>query len=145
MGDGNGRGLGAERDAHGPDGRRRAVQDVKELRVWQQGIDLCKAVYEATKRFPPEERLGLTSQMRRAAVAIPSNVAEGRARGSRKEYRQFVIIGRGSAAELETQIIIAQELGLLAGDVAEGLLEQVRQVGRMLSSLARSLAETDAR
>jgi len=120
------------------------MQDVKELRVWQKAIQLCKAVYGLTSGFPKAELYGLTSQMRRASVAIPSNVAEGRGRATRKEYRHFVAIGRGSAAELETQIVIAQELGFLAGADAEELLEGVREVSRMLNGLARSLSEPTA-
>ncbi len=115
------------------------MQDVKELRVWQRGIELCKAVYEATDTFPRSEIHGLTGQMRRAAVAIPSNVAEGRGRGTRRDYRQFVVIARGSACELETQTIVARELGFLSEGASGELLTSVRKVARMLNGLARAL------
>jgi len=119
------------------------MQDVKELHVWQKGIQLCKAVYQATSAFPKSELYGLTSQMRRAAVAIPSNVAEGRGRSTRRDYRQFVIIARGSASELETQIIIARELTFLSPEVAERLLEDTREAARMLSGLAKALDQPE--
>ena len=115
-------------------------RDVKQLAVWQKSIDPCKAVYRATQGFPSAERFGLTAQMRRAAVAIPSNLAEGRGRGSRPDYRQFVVIARGSSCELETQLIIAHELGFLKAGEAEGLLKQTREIIRMLHGLVRSLS-----
>jgi four helix bundle protein len=117
------------------------MRDVKELKVWQKGIALCKEVYQATGDFPLAEPYGLTSQMRRAAVAIPSNLAEGRGRGTRKDYRQFVIVARGSAAELETQAIIAQELTFLPAAEGAALLDPIREIIRMLNGLVRSLSE----
>ena len=117
-----------------------APRDVKQLTVWRKSVDLCKLVYHATACFPSAERFGLTAQMRRAAVAIPSNLAEGRGRGTRADYRQFVIIARGSACELETQTIIAQELGFLDAADADALLEQTREIIRMLNGLVRSLS-----
>ncbi len=116
-------------------------RDVKQLKVWEKGIDLCQAVYRVTARFPAAERFGLTAQMRRAAVSIPSNLAEGYARGSRKDYRQFACISRGSAAELETQTIIASPLALLGAGDAELLLSAVREVLRMLHGLVNALDE----
>jgi len=111
----------------------------RELHVWQQAMDLTTVIYQLTASFPGQERYGLTSQMCRAAVSIPSNVAEGSGRGSKKEFRQFVLIARGSANELETQLLIAQKL--CYGDQAH-LLEAERrciEVGRMLNGLARFL------
>jgi len=118
-------------------------RDVKDLRVWRETIELCKAVYQATARFPKEELYGLTAQMRRAAVAIPSNLAEGRGRGTKKDYRQFVVLARGSASELETQVIIAEELGLLAAEASRSLSDHVGQVLRMLYGLSASLSKED--
>ena len=115
-------------------------KDVKDLDAWREAIALCKAVYGATKAFPREEAFGLTSQMRRAAVAVASNLAEGHGRGTRRDYRQFVVIGRGSASELETQVIVAREVGLLGDEVASTLLAQTNRVLRLLNGLARSLA-----
>ena len=85
----------------------------KELKVWQKGIELVKSVYEVTQSFPANEQFGLVSQMRRAAVSIPSNIAEGSARQSDKETIQFLHISLGSLAELETQLIIAEKLNYI--------------------------------
>lgn len=117
------------------------VSDVKELLVWRKSVEFCKTLYEATACFPKSELYGLTSQMRRAAVAIPSNLAEGRGRGTRKDYRQFVVISRGSAAELETQLIISQELRFLSDEDAHCLLKDLREIMRMLNGLVRSLGD----
>jgi four helix bundle protein len=103
-------------------------------------MKLCRSVYEFTQSFPKQEMYGLTAQMRRAAVAIPSNLAEGRGRGTRKDYRQFVIVARGSAAELETQVILAKDLGFLDEPASQTLLEQVERVLRMLYRLAEALS-----
>ena len=83
----------------------------KDLEIWQLGIELVMDVYKTSKKFPKEEVYGLTAQMRRCAVSIPSNIAEGAARNSKKEFLQFLYIGLGSLSELETQVIIAQKLG----------------------------------
>jgi len=88
----------------------------RDLDVWRDGIELVKTIYFLTKRFPDDERYGLSSQMRRAAISIPSNIAEGAARGSRPDFARFVGIARGSIAELETQLAIAVELGLCSRD-----------------------------
>ena len=86
------------------------IHSYKDLIVWQKAMDLVVAVYETTSRFPHTELYGLVSQMRRSAISIPSNIAEGRRRSSRKDYRQFLIIAFGSGAELETQIEITKRL-----------------------------------
>jgi len=83
----------------------------KDLKVWQKGIELVKVIYDITKTFPSNEQFGLTSQIRRCSVSIPSNIAEGCGRNSDKELIHFLYIALGSASELETQIIISQELG----------------------------------
>ncbi len=109
----------------------------KDLIVWQKAITLVTDVYRATQQFPKEELFGLVSQMRRAAVSIPSNVAEGQARLTQGEFRQFLGHARGSLAELETQLLISQNLGYLPG--SPGLFEQVAEVGRLLNGLLASL------
>lgn len=86
------------------------INNYKDLIVWKRSMELVREIYSLTERFPPDERFGLCSQMQRAAVAIPSNIAEGYLRGHRKEYIQFLLIALGSAAELETQILICQSL-----------------------------------
>ncbi|MBI4092783.1 MAG: four helix bundle protein [Candidatus Kerfeldbacteria bacterium] len=87
------------------------MKNFKELRVWQKSIKLVTQVYEITKRFPDDEKYGLVIQMRRSAVSIPSNIAEGHMRTTNKDFKQFLSIARGSCAELETQVVIAAELG----------------------------------
>jgi len=107
------------------------------LEAWQQALNLVKSIYSATASFPKSELYGLTSQMRRAAVSIPSNIAEGAARESTAEFIRFLYIARGSLAELETQILIAQELGYI--DVVAPIMERLDSVSAPLSGLIRSL------
>jgi four helix bundle protein len=112
----------------------------KELVVWQKGIALAKLVYGLTKNFPSDERFGLVSQMRRAAVSIPSNIAEGQARHKTGEFIQFISHAEGSLAELDTQVILSIELRLVHAenvDAAFGLISELR---RMLNVLRRKLA-----
>ncbi len=119
-------------------------QNYKDLVVWQKGIQLAKLVYELTKRFPAEEKFGLVAQMRRAAVSIPSNIAEGQARHTTGEFIQFISHAEGSTAELNTQLILAVELRFCsAGDINSGfeLLENLR---RMLNGLRRKLEKRNS-
>jgi four helix bundle protein len=109
----------------------------KNLLVWQEAIALVTQVYVVTRCFPREELYGLTSQIRRSAVSVPSNIAEGQARNSTGEFRQFLGIAKGSLAELDTQLVIAANLGYLAEPCP--LFEQLAEVGRMLSGLLASL------
>jgi four helix bundle protein len=111
----------------------------KDLEVWQKAMVLTKAVYQATTNFPSEERFGLVNQMRRAAVSIPSNLAEGHARAGVGEFRHFVSIAMGSTAELETQVLLSVELGYLSTPVKDTLLHQLDTVGKMLRGLHKSL------
>jgi len=115
--------------------------DVKQLRAWQCAVDLCERIYRETSSFPAAERFGLTAQLRRACLSVPSNLAEGYGRGTRREYRQFVRIARGSACEVETQIILGQRLGFFSETTAADLLEYVDQLRRMLTGLVRSLGD----
>ncbi len=111
----------------------------KDLIVWQRSMDLVVAVYELTSQFPKSELYGLTSQMRRCAVSIPSNIAEGRRRGSKKDFRQFLIIAYGSGAELETQIEIIKKLpfgkNLDYSKIDKLLNETMRMLNKILSVL----------
>ncbi|MDO8617398.1 MAG: four helix bundle protein [Candidatus Uhrbacteria bacterium] len=114
----------------------------KDLKVWQKAIDLVVAVYQLTDGFPREEIYGLTSQMRRAAVSIPSNIAEGKLRGHQKEFRQFLFIAYGSGAELETQIEIAKRLShtnQLSYDPTSILLTEVMKMLNVMLSQFGSL------
>ncbi len=113
----------------------------KDLKVWIKGIELVKQVYAVTKCFPKEELYGLVGQMRRCAVSIPSNIAEGYGRLSNKELVHFLYISLGSASELETQVIIAKELAYLNLEDFESLSLQINEVLKMLSSLIKSRPE----
>lgn len=107
----------------------------RDLVVWQKAMTLVSEVYRTTHNFPRDELYGPTGQIRRSAVSIPSNIAEGHGRNSRKEFRQFIGQARGSVTELETQLEIARNLGYLALIDAAQLLSQAAEVGRMLNGL----------
>lgn len=109
----------------------------ENLIVWQKAVDLAIVVYELTKQFPRDEQYGLTSQMRRAAVSIPSNIAEGRRRGTDSEFRRFLSIAYGSGAELETQYVIARRLRYLP-DTETSCRSLLDEVMRMLNSMTVS-------
>ena len=108
----------------------------KDLDVWKRGINFVEQIYKTTKKFPKEELYGLTSQLRGAAVSFPSNIAEGAARSSTKEYIQFCYIALGSLSEIETQVIIAGKLGYMS---AGTLLEEVEALRRMSLNLIKYL------
>ena len=112
-------------------------KDFRELIVWQKAMEMVTEVYRQTKSFPKEEVYGLTSQLRRAAVSVPSNIAEGQGRLTSGEFRQFLGNAKGSLAELETQLMIARNLCYLADP--QPLLEQTSEVARLLNGLLRSL------
>ncbi|MDP9099538.1 MAG: four helix bundle protein [Verrucomicrobiota bacterium] len=116
------------------------TQNFKDLVVWQKGIALAKAIYRLTAKFPPEERFGLVSQMRRAAVSIPSNIAEGQARHTTGEFIQFISHAEGSTAELETQLILSIELGFAITDSAKPAFTLLDDIRRMLNGLRRKLS-----
>ena len=117
------------------------AQSFRDLKVWQKAIGLSVSVYEFTGEFPRPELYGLSSQMRRASVSVASNIAEGSARGTHRDFRQFVRLARGSNCELQTQIVIARQLGF--GDQGKGeKLEALSQeIGKMLSGLSKYLTE----
>ena len=114
----------------------KTVRTHKDLDVWKKAMDLAAQVYSLTTRFPKEELYGLTSQIRRSAVSIPSNIAEGPARHSRKEFIQSLHIASGSVAELETQLLLAIRMGFIPSDSIISHIEEVRKV---LLGLLRSL------
>ncbi len=114
------------------------VRSYRDLRVWQQSMDLAEETYRATEQFPEHERYGLVSQLRRAAVSVASNIAEGHPR-SRRDYVRYLVIASGSLSEMETQLVLSARLGFLSREQAEHLLEVCDHIGRMLGSLRRSL------
>src|SRR5262245_49943768 len=116
-----------------------AVNSFRDLRVWQGGVALVQAVYQATRSFPREEIFGLTSQIRRAAVSVPSNIAEGHARESTREYLQHVSVAQGSLAELQTQLEISGSLNYLTDDQLRQRLEMSTTLARQLYSLRNAL------
>lgn len=119
-----------------------AVTEFEELDVWRESMKLVRDIYSATKNFPREERLGLTNQIQRAAVSIPSNIAEGHGRYSKAEYANFVSIAHGSLNEVRTQVRIAQMLGYISEDDSKALIERCKTVGRILGGLMKSLRGT---
>jgi len=116
-----------------------STQNYKDLIVWQKGIELARAVYALTRKFPNEEKFGLTSQLRRAAVSIPSNIAEGQARRTTPDFINFISHAEGSAAELDTQIILAVELKCCVKADALPIYELNDAIRRMLNALRRKL------
>jgi four helix bundle protein len=107
--------------------------------VWKESFALSVAIYKLTRDFPTEELYGLTSQIRRAAVSIPSNIAEGYGRGTRRDYRNFIAIARGSTLELQTQLAIAGELGFGRASLMKEVRTQAEEVGKMLWGLLQKL------
>jgi len=109
------------------------------LEVWKRALASVKSVCELTSSFPGEEKFGLVSQMRRAAVSVPSNIAEGSARDSRKEFVNFLHIAQGSIAELETQILVSQDLGFVDKDTSSSLRTELDEISKMIIGLQKSL------
>jgi len=113
----------------------------KDLIVWKKSMQLAAQIYKITKTFPKEELYGLTSQMRRAAVSIPSNIAEGQKRNSKKEFLQFLAVAKGSLAELETQLLLSAEINYFSNyDIIE-VQDLVVEIEKMLNALARTLSQ----
>ncbi len=119
--------------------KKRLTINYKELIVWQKSIELAVKVFQGTKKFPKEELYGIVSQMRKAAYSIPSNIAEGYCRGKRNEYRQFLQIAYGSAAELETQLIIALKTKMLSKKDSQPLNNLLQEILKMLNKMILSL------
>jgi four helix bundle protein len=111
----------------------------RDLVAWQKAMKFVTEIYGVTQRFPSEERYGITNQLRRAAVSIPSNIAEGQARFSQKEFHHFLSQARGSLVEIETQLLIARELKYLQPAKADDLLATADELGRVLNGLITSI------
>jgi len=118
------------------------IKSYRDLKVWQVGMEIAAMVYGLTEKFPKQEAYGLTSQVQRAAVSIPSNIAEGHARDSTKEYLRALSIARGSLAELETQLLLSESLGYLTNVDLESVLSKAAEIGKMLNALQQSLKTT---
>lgn len=111
----------------------------EKLDAWKKAVEFVVAVYRVTESFPKDEKFGLTSQIRRAAVSIPANIAEGAARSSNKEYLHFISIAQGSSSELETELLIAQKLGFLNEEIYFSLHWELESIGRLMIGLSNYL------
>jgi four helix bundle protein len=116
------------------------VRHYSDLIAWQKAMDLVVRVYEATESFPPKERYGLTNQLRRASVSVPSNIAERQGRRTTRDFLRCLSIASGSLQELETQLIIASRLNYLEERFRPGLFESTKEVARLINGLTRSLS-----
>ena len=116
-----------------------AVQNYSQLIAWQKAMEMVTMIYRVTKQFPKEEMYGLTSQIRRAAVSIPSNIAEGQARTSTKEFLQFLAVAQGSRAEVETQIQIALRLDYMTNNRAQEILTLLSEIRKLMYGLSKVL------
>ncbi|MCB0497175.1 MAG: four helix bundle protein [Cyclobacteriaceae bacterium] len=115
------------------------MHNYKELKVWNKAVELSTVVYSLCAEFPKEERYGLKSQMQRSAVSIASNIAEGAGRNSDKEFRQFLAYAYGSCYELETQVIISRNVGLIENEISKSIQNQIIEITKMLYVLSKSL------
>lgn len=113
--------------------------DTNKLIVWQKSHELTLEIYEITKDFPKEELFGLTSQIRRAAASVPSNIVEGKARGSNKEYKRFLLVARGSLEETKYQLLLAKDLKYIDEQKYKEILNLSKDVGRLLAGLIKTL------
>ncbi|MBB4092283.1 four helix bundle protein [Ochrobactrum pecoris] len=119
-----------------------AINSYRDIFVWQQAMELVTAIYKLTETWPKEEIYGLTSQVRRAAVSVPVNIAEGYGRDTRGAYQQFLRIAQGSLKEMETHLLIAERLGFIRSDKTEPIMAMSASVGKLLRLLIRKLSET---
>lgn len=117
------------------------VQNFRDLRVWQAGMDLVETIYRLTQAFPADERFGLTSQIRRAAVSVPSNIAEGHAREHTAEYLHHISIAQGSLAEVQTQSEISRRLGYVSVEQAQAVEQQTVALSKQLYALRNALSK----
>lgn len=116
------------------------MHKIQDLRIWHKAIDLATEVYKATEDFPTEEKYGLTSQIRRSAVSVPSNIAEGAGRNSNKQFCHFLGISNGSSYELQTQLIISNRLKLINEETVQPLLQSIDEIQKMNYKLQESMS-----
>ena len=121
------------------------VKHYKELKIWQKGMSLARSVYGLTAKFPGDERFGLTSQMRRAAVSVPSNIAEGQARQGTREFLHFLSHASGSLAELETQLLLSADLGYCSEAETLAISGEISEIQKMVAAIRRKLAVYSSR
>ena len=118
---------------------QQTIESYRDLEAWKLAIRLTKFIYRASEQFPQDERFGLTSQIRRAAVSVASNIAEGWGRGTTSDYARFLRMARGSIFEVETQMVIAREMGFVGDEVFQPVDELLKDTGRVLAGLLRSI------
>lgn len=121
--------------------KKQVIRNYRDLLVWQKAMHLVEEVYQLTSRFPPDERFGLVAQLRRAAVSIPSNIAEGQARKSTREFVQFISLAEGSLAEVDTQLLLSERLGLCVDRDVQTLFSVIEEIRKMLMALGARLNE----
>lgn len=121
----------------------RTRENYTHLVVWQKAMDFAERVYTVTSRFPKEEIYGLTAQMRRAAVSIPSNIAEGQGRRSRRDFCRFLRMAHGSLREVETHVLLAERFSYIDGDTKGDLMQLAAEIGRLLNGLVKSLVRQE--
>ena len=119
------------------------MNNYKSLKLWQKSVDLAVEIYKVTSFFPKEEMYGLTSQIKRSAVSIPSNIAEGAGRNTKKDFNNFLGISIGSSSELDTQLIIASRIGFINESLLQTLQKQIEEIQKMNWALKRSLKLTN--
>ncbi len=115
------------------------MHQFKELLIWKKSRQFCSEIYSITSSFPSDEKFGITNQLRRASVSIPSNIAEGSSRNSNKDFSRFLEIAIGSAYEIETQLLIASDLGFIKSDKLEPLIIQLEEIIKMISKFRSTL------
>ncbi len=115
------------------------IKTFRDLKIWQKSMELVTDIYRITSNFPDEEKYGLTSQLRRSSVSIPSNISEGFGRNSQGDFKRFVNISMGSLFELQTQIEVAKNLDFINKDIFEKIYDDTREIERMISSFLRTL------
>ena len=115
------------------------MHNLKELKIWNKAVDLSVEVYKATSNFPKEEIYGLTSQIKRSAVSVPSNISEGAGRNSNKEFIHFLGIANGSSYELQTQLIISNRLNLISNETLQSLLKEIEEIQKMTYTFQNTL------
>ena len=115
------------------------MRDFRKLKIWEQGIEIVKQIYKLAEKLPAEEKFGLRSQIKRAAISVPSNIAEGASRNSEIEFKRFLEIAIGSLFELETQIVIIQELVLISSEELEDIFELILKEGKMINGLINTI------
>jgi four helix bundle protein len=121
------------------------VRDFQDLIVWQKAVDLIVEIYRATRHFPADERFQISGQLRKAAVSIASNIAEGNGRGTTRDYVNFLTMSRGSLQEVRSLLIVSQRLELISGSSVTGLFDRLDEIGKMLSALRTSLSRRIAK